>query len=127
MTMCGPEVLGADPAKIKWSVIRGDTASLTVEFLENDEKTGFDLSDWTVKASAYDPKTDILDELTTVKSGSSVIITAPADITALWGTTYSSTVAELIFDLQVVIDNDVTWTPVIGTISVIGDVSIGGL
>jgi hypothetical protein len=36
-------------------------------------------------------------------------------------------VAELTFDLQVVIENETVWTPVIGTISVIGDVTGGSL
>ena len=54
-----------------------------------------------------------------------MIVTAPADITAFWGTTYGGTVAELNFDLEATIDETV-WTPVIGTISVLGDVA-GGL
>jgi hypothetical protein len=51
---------------------------------------------------------------------------APASITELWGTGYKSVVTELTFDLQVTIDNTI-WTPVIGTISVFGDITGGSL
>jgi hypothetical protein len=123
MTMCGPEVFGADPAHIKWSVVRGDTSPLRIEFLEDDEITYFDTSGWTYKATTYDSKTDFLDELEVTPGNGYVDIMAPSSITELWGTGYKSMVAELIFDLQVVIDNEITWTPVIGTVSVIGDVT----
>ena len=131
--MCNSTVqkYGANPISIKWNVVRGDTAELYVDFFELDETTGFDCSDWTYKATAYDVNGDVLDELTTTASGSSVTITAPSSITSNWGTAYKTIVSELIFDLQVLIDggsgdaNDVTWTPIIGTISVIGDVTPG--
>lgn len=123
MTMCGPEVFGADPAHIKWNVVRGDTSPLRIEFLEDDEVTYFDTSGWTYKATTYDSKTDFLDELEVTPGNGYVDIMAPSSITELWGTGYKSMVAELIFDLQVVIDNEITWTPVIGTVSVIGDVT----
>jgi hypothetical protein len=63
--------------------------------------------------------------LVVTASSGFVTITALPELTAYWGTTYSRSVAELEFDLEVTI-GDVVWTPVIGTISVIGDVS-GGL
>ena len=122
MTMCGPEIFGADPARIKWNVVRGDTASLRVEFLDNDEITYFDTSDWEYVASSYDPKGDIIDELTVTPGNGYVDIVAGPDLTQYWGTGYGSALAELNFDLQVTIDNTV-WTPVVGNILVIGDVS----
>ncbi len=122
MTMCGPEIFGADPARIKWNVVRGDTASLRVEFLDNDEVTYFDTSDWEYVASSYDPKGDIIDELTVTPGNGYVDIVAGPDLTQYWGTGYGSALAELNFDLQVTID-DTVWTPVIGSILVIGDVS----
>ena len=122
MTMCEPEIFGADPVKIKWNVVRGDSASLRVEFLDNDETTYFDNSTWTYSASAYDPKGDIIDELDVVPGTGYVDIKASSDITSYWGTGYGTQVAELTFDLEVTID-DVIWSPVIGTIKVIGDVS----
>jgi hypothetical protein len=122
MTMCGPEIFGADPARIKWNVVRGDTASLRVEFLDNDEITYFDTSDWEYVASSYDPKGDIIDELTVTPGNGYVDIVAGPDLTQYWGTGYGSALAELNFDLQVTINNTV-WTPVIGNILVIGDVS----
>lgn len=122
MTMCGPEIFGADPARIKWNVVRGDTASIRVEFLDNDEVTYFDTSDWEYVASSYDPKGDIIDELTVTPGEGYVDIIAGPDLTQYWGTGYGSALAELSFDLQVTI-GDTVWTPVIGNILVIGDVS----
>lgn len=124
---CGPEVFGADPANIQWSVVRGDKAVLRVEFYENDEATAFDTTGWSYEASAYDFKGDITDELEVTASDGYVEIVAPADITQYWGTGYQRTVSELAFDLQVTIDNDTIWTPVIGTIKVLGDVTGGSL
>ena len=130
--MCAPtiEKHGASPANIKWTIVRGDSATLKVEFFEDDETTAYDTSDWTYKATAYDSTGDILDELITAGSEGYVEIIAPASITENWGgTKYRSVVAELQFDLQVVIeggsgqDVDTVWTPVIGTICVLGDVS----
>jgi hypothetical protein len=132
--MCAPtiEKYGASPANIQWSVVRGDSATLKVEFFEDDEITTYDTSDWTYKATAYDVTGDILDELITTAEDGYVEILAPASITENWGgTKYRSVVAELQFDLQVVIEggsgqnSDTVWTPVIGTICVLGDVSPG--
>jgi hypothetical protein len=132
--MCAPtiEKYGASPANIQWSVVRGDSATLKVEFFEDDETTAYDTSDWTYRATAYDVTGDILDELITTAEDGYVEILAPASITENWGgTKYRSVVAELQFDLQVVIEggsgqnSDTVWTPVIGTICVLGDVSPG--
>lgn len=129
--MCTPELekLGATPANIQWTVVRGDTATLKVEFFEDDETTYFDTTGWTFAATSYDSDGDFLDELTVTAEDGYVIISAPADVTANWGTSFKSVVAELPFDLQVTIDDagDITtWTPVIGTICVIGDITPGG-
>ena len=64
--MCAPTVekYGASPANIQWTVVRGDTATLLVQFLEDDEITPFDCSDWTFRATAYDPMGNVLDNLT---------------------------------------------------------------
>jgi hypothetical protein len=124
--MCGPEIFGADPVRIKWNVVRGDTSPLKIEFLEDDEVTYFDTSDWTYLATTYDPSGDALDELEVIAHNGYVNIIAPAAITEYWGTGYKTTVANLMFDLQVTINNETTWTPVIGNITVLGDVS-GGL
>jgi len=132
--MCAPtiEKYGASPVNIQWSVVRGDTAILKIEFFEDDETTAYDTSDWTYTATAYDVNGDVLDELTTTAEDGYVEILAPASITENWGSTkYRSVVAELKFDLQVVIeggsgqDTDTVWTPVIGTICVLGDISPG--
>ena len=123
MSMHGPEVFGADPARIKWQIVRGDTSPLRVEFLQDDEITYFDTSDWTYEATSYDPQSDALDSLEITPGVGYVDIMAPASITELWGTGYKTIVTELTFDLQVVIDSDTVWTPLLGTISVIGDIT----
>jgi hypothetical protein len=120
------QAYGLTPINVRWNVVRGDTAELLVEFLENDEITGVDIDDWTFEATSYDYKGDILDELEIAQEGSSVMIIAPAEITETWGTGYASVVAEVAFDLQVTVDNKI-WTPIVGTINVIGDITGAGL
>lgn len=130
MSICGPEVFGADPVRIKWNVVRGDSSPITIEFLEDDEKTYFDISDWTFLATAYDPKTDILDELEVIVGEGLVRIDIHPVVSNFWGTGYSSVVSELMFDLQVTIPTtpvETVWTPVIGTLVVLGDVTSGSL
>lgn len=123
MNLCSPEIFGADPARIKWNIVRGDTSPLRIEFLEDDEVTYFDTSSWTYKATSYDPQSDYLDELEVTPGDGYVDILAPASITEFWGVGYKSVVTELTFDLQVTIDQETVWTPLIGTISVLGDVT----
>jgi hypothetical protein len=123
MNLCSPEIFGADPARIKWQIVRGDTSPLRVEFLQDDEVTYFDTSDWTFEATTYDPQSDILDSLEVSRGTGYVDIMAPASLTANWGTGFKSVVTELTFDLQVTIDGETIWTPLIGTISVLGDIT----
>lgn len=123
-TQCGPEVFGADPAIIKWTVIRGDSSSLKVEFLQDDEVTTYDTSDWLYRSNAYDPKTDIVDPLEITKGDGFVTLSISPEVSEYWGTRASGITAELNFDLEVTIDETV-WTPVIGSISVIADSSYG--
>jgi hypothetical protein len=123
MSLCSPEIFGADPARIKWNIVRGDTSPLRIEFLEDDEVTYFDTSDWTFEATTYDPQSDVLDSLEITAGEGYVDIMAPSCITKYWGTGFKSVVTELTFDLQVTIDEDTIWTPLIGTISVIGDIT----
>jgi hypothetical protein len=130
--MCTPSIdkYGASPAFIKWTAVRGDTATLEVAFLDDDEVTEWDTTGWTVSATSYDPVADTLDELIATISDNVVTIIAPASLTTFWGEKYQSVVAELKFDLQVTIPEvgeDTVWTPVIGTICVIGNVTPGGL
>lgn len=127
------ETIGANPANIHWKVVRGDTSKLRIEFYENDESTYKNTSSWTFAATAHNEVTGNDYDLTVeTYSGYVDIVALPAD-TETWGVTYSSVVAELSFDLEVTIPStspgadDVVWTPVIGTISVLGDVTRGGL
>ena len=114
------EYFGSDPARIIWKIVRGDTSSIQIDFLENDE-TGFDCTGWDYASFAYNPKTDEEYELEISAEGHSVMITAPSDITVEWGSIYGPVVAELLFDLQVDTGTQI-WTPVVGTIIVSGDV-----
>jgi len=130
--MCAPSVEkhGASPANVQWTVVRGDSATLKVEFFEDDESTYFDTDNWEFLATAYDVSGDFLDDLPVVAEDGYVEIKVPADITANWGLNYKTIVAELPFDLEVTITEGseiTTWTPVIGTICVLGDITPGGL
>jgi hypothetical protein len=127
MTLSTTQYFGADPVNIQWTIVRGDTSPLRIEFYENDEVTFYDTSTWTYSASAYLTKDDVIDSLETIPGDGYVEILASPEITSLWGTEYSQVVAELLFDLQVTIDNETVWTPVIGTIRVLGDVTGGSL
>jgi hypothetical protein len=127
MNYCAPQIFGADPAVIKWNVVRGDTAILVIEFLEDDEVTFRDTSGWSFTATAHDPISGSIDELDIVEGAGYVEITASPSTTEGWGVGPDRRVAELKFDLEVITENDITWTPVMGTISVIGDVTGGNL
>jgi len=120
---------GATPASIQWKVVRGDTATLNIEFLEDDEINGFDCDGWTYSATTYDLSGDVLDELVVESEGHFVTIIAPASLTVNWGSGYKNVVSELPFDLQVnipAVGENTIWTPIIGTITVLGDVTPGG-
>jgi hypothetical protein len=122
------QTIGSNPAMINWKVVRGDTSRLRVEFLENDETTGYDTSDWIFESTAYDKATKLSYILDVTAQPGYVDIVAPADITAEWGSATSGLSAELDFDLQVTFDDDTVWTPVIGVISVSADMTLyGGL
>jgi len=116
---------GQKPINLKWNIVRGDTAKLKVEFLENNETTPFDTEGWEYSSSAYDTRGDFLDELEVVVEDGYIQIVANSEITENWGVGSGAVVAELVFDLEVTIDDEV-WTPVLGTIVVAGDVT-GGL
>ena len=64
--MCAPTVekYGASPANIQWTVVRGDDATLKIEFFEDDETTAYDTDGWTYLSTAYEPTGEVLDELT---------------------------------------------------------------
>jgi hypothetical protein len=128
MCVSNIEKHGADPANVQWRVVRGDSATLKIEFFDDDETTYFDTSTWQYLATAYDASGDILDDLPVVPEDGYVEIKISSDITENWGSGFRSVVAEIPFDLQVTIPGtDVTvWTPVIGSICVIGDISPGG-
>lgn len=116
---------GAEPTNIQWTVVRGDTAKLRIEFLESDEVTPQDTGTWTYAATALDVKSNTSSELQVVAGTGYVDIIALPELTSTWGSSRtSSSIAELSFDLQVTIDADTVWTPIIGTIRVLPDVTV---
>jgi hypothetical protein len=121
-----PESFGNTPAIVKWNVVRGDTARLRVDFLQNDETTVIDIDEWNFASTTYDNRGDILDSLTVEVENGYVNIIATPEITSFWGSGYNGTVAEIAFDLEVQI-GDIIWTPVLGTIKVAADVTAGTL
>lgn len=127
MTICAPDVLGQEPINITWNVVRGDTASIRIDFLEENETTAIDISDWEIVSSAYDPRTTFFDELEVAVYSGYIIVTAPAEITENWGTGIRARVNELSFDVEVTLEDETIWTAVRGFISVIGDVTGGSL
>lgn len=128
MCVSNIEKYGADPVNIQWKIVRGDSATLKIEFFNNDESTYFDTDGWEYLATAYDPRGDFLDELTVIASEGYAEIKVTPEVSENWGTGYKSVVAEIPFDLQVTIPGEsvTTWTPVVGSICVIGDISPGG-
>lgn len=116
------DAFGREPINLKWNIVRGDTALLRVEFLQNDEKTYFDISTWEFASSTYNYRGDVVDELEVIKGNGYVDIVAASDITSEWGTGAKAVVAELGFDLEVTI-GDFIWTPIIGTAIVAGDIT----
>lgn len=128
MCVSNIEKHGADPANIQWRIVRGDSATLKIEFFDDDESTYFDTEEWFYLATAYDPQGDILDDLVVIPGYGFAEIKISPEISENWGSGFKSVVAEIPFDLQVTIPGEetVTWTPVIGSICVIGDISPGG-
>jgi hypothetical protein len=117
-----PIFIGAEPQNIKWTVVRGDDASASFYWYEDDGVTAKDTTGWTYLASAYDPKTSTKYTLTVSSGAGYVTVSAANNMTATWGTGSSNIVAELIFDLQVTVSSK-KWTPIIGTIVVRSDIT----
>lgn len=121
---------GATPANIQWSVVRGDTAKLRVQFFQEDELTEYDTDNWTYISNVYNPITQTYDTLDIFEGAGYVDIIAQPSVTENWGDGYQNQIAELVFDLQVTIPAvlpetiDTVWTPVIGSISVLADTTI---
>ena len=84
-----PELFGAAPANIQWTIVRGDTSPLRIEFVYDDETTPYDTSSWEYAASAYDFRGDIIDELEVVAGDGYAEINIPTEISRQWGTGYT--------------------------------------
>lgn len=123
MGKCKSYTVGASPINLKWNVVRGDTAKLVVEFFENDESTYVDTSNWIFQASAYNPLSGLVDELDVSANNGLATIIADPIITEGWGELVFGKVANLKFDLQIINDLGETWTPIVGTICVVGDIT----
>lgn len=128
---CATEITeyGADPAIIQWKVVRGDTAELRIDFLEDDEVTYMNTTGWVFKCNVYDSDSINLTTLSVLSYPGYINIIADPSTTQNWGDGYKSVVKELPFDLQITLPatpSNKIWTPVIGTICVLGDVTPGG-
>ena len=124
MTLCEPDTICAKPVNVKWNVVRGDTSTLRIDFLAEDEVTATDITGWNIQATAYDSKTVLSYALGVTANDGWIVITAEEDITELWAPGVQRYRAqELNFDVQVTFADFTVWTPVIGTISVIADVT----
>lgn len=121
------DIFGADPARVQWKVIRGDSSSLRIQFLEDDEITPIDIDSWTFLSTAYNSYNGETEDLTVVPENGFIDIVVTPLQSSTWGSSYASVVAELPFDLQVTKPGDIVWTPVIGTICVLGDITGGSL
>lgn len=115
--------VGASPANVLWNVVRGDTATLLIQFFENDEVTPIDTNNWTFSASAYNPRNETRYALVADEGTNAVTIIADPETTFAWGVGISAMVAELTFDVQIIRADGVVWTPIVGTIRVVGDVT----
>ena len=127
MTLCAEDVLGSTPVNIEWNVVRGDTATLRVDFLEDDEVTPYDITNWGIEATVYNPKNGVTNELEITKNNGWIVVTAESDLTSQWGDGTRYRANELNFDIEVVLDDNTVWTPVLGVISLIADVTGAGL
>lgn len=114
--------IGAEPQNVKWTVVRGDDASATFYWYEDDGVTAKNTTGWTYLASAYDSKTATKYSLTVASAAGYVTVSIPNAISLSWGLGSSTIVAELKFDLQVTIDSK-KWTPIIGNIVVYSDIT----
>jgi hypothetical protein len=123
MTLCAEDVLGSTPVNIEWNIVRGDTATLRVDFLEEDEVTVYDITNWVIEATVYNPKNAVTNELEITKNNGWIVVTAEADLTSQWGGGTRYRANELNFDIQVTLQDNTVWTPVIGVISLISDVT----
>lgn len=115
--------IGAKPAFVKWDVVRGDTSVLRVEFYDQDKNTPYDTDGWTFKSTVFDRRANTTTDLDIEVFSGYIKITASPEITEAWGQGFNTRVAQLDFDVEVTIDEEIVWTPVIGQISVIGDIT----
>jgi hypothetical protein len=123
MTLCAEDVLGSSPVNVKWNIVRGDTATLRIDFLEEDEVTPYNISSWVIESTVYNPKTGARNDLEITKNTGWIVVTARADITAQWGDGFRYRVNELNFDVEVTLADGTVWTPVVGVVSLISDIS----
>jgi hypothetical protein len=114
---------GANPADLKWDVVRGDTATLRVEFYEQNQKQPYNTDNWAYICTVYNRRTKEFYYLDVDADDGVATITATPEITSEWGTGIGNLVAQLDFDLEITMEDGVVWTPVIGTISVMGDIT----
>jgi hypothetical protein len=112
---------GESPAKIVWNIVRGDDSSIEITLLDDN---GQPLSAYGWSYASKARGSSQLYSLTVTSVGNVVTVKAPSATTSLWGAgATTNPAAQLPFDLQVTKGDGSKWTPVIGKIVVIPDVS----
>ncbi len=112
---------GESPAKIVWNVVRGDDSSIDITLMD-DAGSALNTSGWTYASKAKYKNT--VHSLTVTSASNVVTVKAPSSVTALWGAgATTNPAAQLPFDLQVTKGDGTKWTPVIGRIVVIPDIT----
>lgn len=113
--------VGEAPAKIIWNLVRGDDSSIDITLLA-DDGLPMNTDGWTYFSKAsyngtlYSLNTTSVDHVVTIK--------ATANTTALWGEGKTTNpAAQLPFDLEAIRDDGTKWTPVIGRIVVVPDIT----
>lgn len=112
---------GESPAKIVWNMVRGDDSSIEITLLDDDGKP-LDTTGWAYVSKARSDSD--LYSLAVTSLVNVVTIKASSSITGLWGAgATTNPAAQLPFDLQVTKSDGTKWTPVIGRIVVLPDVT----
>ena len=112
---------GEQPAKIVWNVVRGDDSSIEITLLD-DNGAALNTSGWTYSSQSSLGGT--LYTLNVTSSQNVVTVKAPSAPTALWGAgPVTNPAAQVPLDLQVTNGDATQWTPVIGRIVVIPDIT----
>lgn len=112
--------VGSSPANVMWTVVRGDDAKLSLQFLDTDGVTPLNVSGWTY-SSKVKTASGLVSATVTPGASSTVVIHITDEQTSAMDIPTASP-ASYPFDLQVTKADETVWTPLIGTLRVLPDV-----